>query len=82
MAIARAFIKKPKVLLFDEATSALDKKNEKEVQSAIDKIREELGGSITTVVVAHRLSTIRNADKIIVMKKGKIIEEGNHEYLL
>eukprot|EP00347_Sterkiella_histriomuscorum_P022139 403331544 len=81
IAIARAFIKKPKILLLDEATSALDKRNEREVQTAIDKIREELG-HITTVVIAHRLSTIRHADNIIVMNKGKITEEGNHEELL
>ena len=65
----------------DEATSALDKRNEKEVQGAIDKIRQELG-SVTTVVIAHRLSTIRNADNIIVMQKGKIIEQGKHEDIL
>lgn len=81
IAIARAFIKKPNILLLDEATSALDKKNESEVQAAIDRIRTELG-SITTIVIAHRLSTIRNADNIIVMKKGKIMEEGNHSALL
>jgi len=81
IAIARAFIKKPKILLLDEATSALDKKNEKEVQAAIDQIRHDLG-SITTVVIAHRLSTIRHADNIIVMQKGKIIEQGNHDCLL
>jgi ABC-type transport system involved in Fe-S cluster assembly fused permease/ATPase subunit len=66
------------VLLFDEATSALDKKNEKEVQAAIDTIRAELGGSITTLVIAHRLSTIKDADNIIVMQKGKIMEQGTH----
>lgn len=77
IAIARAFIKKPKILLLDEATSALDKKNEREVQAAIDNIRKELG-SITTIVIAHRLSTIKNSDKIIVLNKGKIVEEGNH----
>jgi ATP-binding cassette, subfamily B (MDR/TAP), member 1 len=81
IAIARAFIKKPKILLLDEATSALDKRNEREVQGAIDRIRNELG-SVTTVVVAHRLSTIRNSDKIIVMSKGKIIEVGTHDSLL
>ena len=74
LAIARAFIKKPKILLLDEATSALDKKNEKKVQAAIDKIRLDLGGNITTIVIAHRLSTIREADNIIVMKHGKIME--------
>ena len=81
IAIARAFIKHPKILLLDEATSALDKKNEKEVQAAIDQIRQSLG-SITTIVIAHRLSTIRHADNIIVMQKGKIIEQGNHEFLI
>ena len=65
-------------MLLDEATSALDKKNEREVQGAIDRIKTELG-SITTVVIAHRLSTIRNADNIIVMSKGKITEMGNHD---
>lgn len=82
LAIARAFIKKPKILLLDEATSALDKTNEKKVQAAIDKIRKELGGHITTIVIAHRLSTIKDADKIIVMKTGKIMEVGNHPSLL
>jgi len=82
IAIARAFIKKPKVLLLDEATSALDKRNEQEVQSSIDRIRRDLGGSITTLVVAHRLSTIRHADHIIVMDKGSIVAQGTHESLL
>ena len=81
MAIARAFIKQPRILIFDEATSALDKKNEAEVQASIDAIRRELG-AVTTVVIAHRLSTIRNADKIIVLKKGNLTEVGNHESLL
>lgn len=81
IAIARAFIKKPKILLLDEATSALDKRNEKEVQGAIDRIRGELG-SVTTIVVAHRLSTIKNSDKIIVMNKGKIVEVGTHDSLI
>ena len=81
IAIARSFIKKPKILLLDEATSALDKKNEQEVQNAIDQIRQDLG-SVTTIVIAHRLSTIRHADNIIVMNKGKIMEQGNHDALL
>jgi len=81
VAIARAFIKNPKILIFDEATSALDKKNEKEVQKSIDEIRAKLG-AVTTIVIAHRLTTIRNADKIIVLRKGKLTEVGNHETLL
>ena len=59
----------------------MDKKNEKEVQAAIDKIRKELG-NITTIVIAHRLSTIKSADKIIVMKTGNIKEVGTHDSLL
>jgi ABC-type multidrug transport system fused ATPase/permease subunit len=55
--------------------------NEREVQAAIDQIRLNLG-SITTIVIAHRLSTIRHADNIIVMQKGKIIEQGKHEFLI
>lgn len=66
IALARAFIKKPRLLIFDEATSALDKKNEAEVQRAIDDMKRELG-QVTSVVIAHRLSTIKNADKIIVL---------------
>lgn len=79
--MARAFIKKPRVLIFDEATSALDKRNEAEVQAAIDHMKAELG-SVTTIVIAHRLTTVRSADRIIVMKKGRIAEDGNHESLL
>jgi len=77
VAIARAFIKNPKILIFDEATSALDKRNEQEVQQSIDAIRRELG-QVTTIVIAHRLSTIRNADNILVLKKGKLVEAGDH----
>jgi len=81
VAIARAFVKNPRVLLFDEATSALDKKNEEKVQEAIDNIRVELG-EVTTIVIAHRLTSIINSDKILVMKEGVIVEEGNHQSLL
>lgn len=81
VALARSFIKKPKLMLFDEATSALDRKNEQEVQKAIEQIRKDLG-QVTNVVIAHRLTTIRDADQILVMKKGKIVERGNHEELL
>ena len=72
MALARALISDPKILLLDEATSALDRKNEHEVQKAIEKIKVNLG-QVTTIVIAHRLSTIKNSDKILVMKKGKNI---------
>jgi len=68
-------------LILDEATSALDRKNEAEVQKAIDAIQRS-SSSLTTIVIAHRLSTIRNADKIIVMKRGEIVEVGDHESLL
>lgn len=68
-------------MIFDEATSALDKKNEAEVQRAIDDMKKELG-QVTSVVIAHRLSTIKNADKIIVLKAGQIVEIGNHKSLL
>lgn len=66
------------MMIFDEATSALDKKNEREVQASIEAMGKDLGG-ITTVVIAHRLTTIRNADKIIVMKKGQLAEQGTHD---
>merc|ERR1739838_18066 len=77
IAIARAIVKGSdvKILLLDEATSALDSVNEKIVQAALDKASE----GRTTVVVAHRLSTVQNADKIIVMDRGEIVEEGTHQ---
>ena len=81
LALARAFIKKPKMFIFDEATSALDKKNEREVQQAIDKMSQELDG-VTSIVIAHRLSTIKNADRILVLNNGVLQESGNHESLL
>jgi len=77
VAIARAIIKQPRILLLDEATSALDAQSEKVVQNALDNVSE----GHTTVIVAHRLSTIRNADKIAVVSKGEIIEEGTHASL-
>lgn len=80
IALARAFIKKPHVLIFDEATSALDKVNEAEVQKSIDSMKKELG-AVTTIVIAHRLTTVKNADNIIVLKKGRIIEQGTHNSL-
>ena len=78
IAIARAILKNPKILLLDEATSALDAESERVVQDALDKLMV----SRTTVVVAHRLSTVRNADCIAVVSKGSVIETGSHEELL
>ena len=78
IAISRAIVKNPSILLLDEATSALDAESEKSVQEALDRVMV----GRTTIVVAHRLSTIRNADVIAVVEGGKIVETGNHEELI
>ncbi len=78
LAIARALYKNPEILILDEATSALDTESEKIVQKAIDNLIKDR----TTIVVAHRLSTIKSADTILVLDKGKIVERGNHNELL
>lgn len=78
IAIARAIVKDPKILLLDEATSALDAESERVVQDALDKVMVNR----TTVVVAHRLSTIKGADIIAVVKGGVIAEKGKHEVLM
>jgi len=78
LAIARSMVKNPELLIFDEATSALDNESEKVVQQAINHALEDR----TALVVAHRLSTIRNADKIIVLDRGRIVESGTHNELL
>jgi len=77
IAIARAMIKNPEILIFDEATSALDNESEKVVQNAIDHAMENR----TALVVAHRLSTVKNADNIVVLEKGKAVETGTHNEL-
>merc|ERR1711871_788428 len=78
IAIARAIIRSPKVLLLDEATSALDSESEVIVQEALDRVMR----GRTTIVIAHRLNTIRNADMIAVMEKGELMETGSHDELL
>ena len=78
IAIARAVLKNPKILILDEATSSLDSESEKLVQEALEKLMV----GRTSVVIAHRLATVRNADKIIVLSDGIIVEEGTHSQLL
>ena len=78
VAIARALLKNPAILIFDEATSALDSKSEQAIQTELDRIAE----GRTTIVIAHRLSTVMNADEILVMDQGRIVERGRHAELL
>ena len=78
IAIARALFKKPRILIFDEATSALDTESERAIQQNLENILKDR----TTFVIAHRLSTVRNADLIVVMDRGAIIEVGTHYSLM
>ncbi len=78
IAIARAIAKDPQILLLDEATSALDSENEKIVQESLDRIMKNK----TTLVIAHRISTIKDSDVIIVMEEGQIVESGNYQQLM
>ena len=78
IAIARVLLKDPPVLLLDEATSALDPESEGLVKEALERLMR----GRTTLVVAHRLSTIRQADRIVVLERGRIVEQGSHDELL
>ena len=78
LTIARAFLKDPPILIFDEATSALDNESERAVQSAL----AELARRRTTLVIAHRLSTVRNADRILVLTEQGVVEQGDHDSLI
>jgi ATP-binding cassette subfamily B protein len=78
IAIARAILKRPRILLFDEATSSLDSKTEQAIQETLREVAE----NHTTLVIAHRLSTVVDADRILVMDEGRIVEQGNHSELL
>ncbi|MFW6209025.1 MAG: ABC transporter ATP-binding protein, partial [Spirochaetota bacterium] len=78
MSIARVFLKDPPILIFDEATSALDNESEALIQDAMFRLSENR----TTIVIAHRLSTVRHVDLIYVMRAGRIVEQGSHDQLI
>lgn len=80
IAIARALIKKPKILILDEATSALDERSQQVVQEALDKaIYSE---NVTSIVIAHRMSTIKKCSRIVVLHKGRVVEDGTYDELV
>src|SRR5208282_1732443 len=78
VAIARAMLRNAPILLLDEATSALDAESERQVQDALTRLTK----GRTTIVIAHRLSTVRDADQIFVLEKGRVVESGRHQALL
>nr|CCA19115.1 PREDICTED: multidrug resistance protein 3like isoform 2 putative [Albugo laibachii Nc14] len=80
IAIARALVREPKILILDEATSALDNESERSVQAALVKLVQQI--TMTTIVIAHRLTTVRHADKIVVLAGGSVVEEGPHNVLM
>ena len=78
IAIARALYKQPEVLVLDEATSSLDSTSENYIQKAIERLRQD---NKTIIIIAHRLSTVINADEIVVLQKGEVLEQGSHKEL-
>lgn len=78
LAIARAIVRNPKILILDEATSSIDNRGEKVVQAALDRVAKDR----TTIMIAHRLSTVKKADNIIVLAKGKVVQWGTHPNLM
>ena len=80
IAIARIFLRKPKILILDEATSALDNTSEKFIQSQIEKLKDE--NQMTIISIAHRLTTLKNCDEIIVMDQGTIVQCGKYDELI
>ena len=78
LAIARAFVQKTEIILFDEATSALDNETQAKIQQAIDNLQQEY----TILIIAHRLSTVKNADRILMIEDGRIVAEGKHNELI
>ena len=79
IALARIFLRNPRILILDEATSALDNTSEKLIQTEIEKMKADCGTTILSI--AHRLSTLRNCDEIIVMDQGRIVERGTYQEL-
>ncbi|PIZ44574.1 hypothetical protein COY32_06210, partial [candidate division WWE3 bacterium CG_4_10_14_0_2_um_filter_41_14] len=80
VALARAFLKKPHILILDEPTSALDSQTEAKLQEALEEFYKD--PHVTVIVIAHRLATIKNCNQIVVMDKGRIVEEGTHKDLI
>jgi ATP-binding cassette subfamily B protein len=78
VAIARSILKDPPVMIFDEATSALDNESEKAIQANLSRI----AATRTMIIIAHRLSTVRDADRIVVLDAGELVEQGTHEELM
>ena len=78
MSIARALLRNPPILLLDEATASVDTETERQIQEALDRLMQQR----TSFVIAHRLSTVRHADRIYVLEHGEIVESGTHEELI